>query len=97
MSDIDWSKAGKRIRHQDRDAWGKNPDWDWANKRWKDEADYYAEELLWNEVYDLAECLNCGAEIGRPCSPLYGYSAVCTPRRRAAGEGMLAERGPRFS
>jgi hypothetical protein len=94
VSSIDWSKAGKRIRHQPKDAFGRNPDWDLKHQRWKDEADYYADELDANAVAELVDCPNCPAKAGYHCGM---HGSNCTPRIRAAGEKMLAERGPRFS
>lgn len=93
MSQIDWSKAGKRLRYQPSTP-GRNPDFNWAAQRWKDEADYYADEIGKPEIVALAACLVCGAPAGQPCADtMFAYHQ---PRARAAGLALLKERGPRF-
>jgi hypothetical protein len=92
---IDWSKAGTRIRFQDLRGDGSNPDWNWPAERWKDEADYYAEELRPAEIIALTGCSHCGVLSGLPClGPLF---TIHQPRRRAAGCEMLRRKGPRFT
>lgn len=94
MSKIDWSQVGTRIRYQYADRSGRNPDFNFAAQRWKDEADYYAEELSLAEIQELAACPICEAPIDEPCT-----GALITfhmPRRRAAGEERLRREGPRF-
>lgn len=98
MSSFDWSKAGKRLRHQPRTVDG-NPDWNWVEQRWKDEADYYADDLTSEkELIAAAGCPHCGVAAGEQCiGPGILEDMWHGPRKRAAGEAMLAERGPRFS
>jgi hypothetical protein len=96
MSEIDWSKAGKRIRFQPPSGDGRNPDWNWAARRWKDEADYYTDELSRADVIGLVRCPTCAAPASEACNGL-GILMVHTPRWRAAGERMLELHGPRFS
>jgi hypothetical protein len=81
---IDWTKAGKRLRWQPKDMFGRNPDWNFAAQRWKDEADYYAE---------LALCPHCGVGPGVPCE---GFDDYHQPRKRAAGLELLRRHGSRF-
>jgi hypothetical protein len=95
MSQIDWSKAGKRLRHQPR-CDGRNPDFNWVAQRWKDEADYYADEIGKPEIIDLAECPTCLAPAGEPCEGLPESIPYHQPRRRAAGVALLHQRGARF-
>lgn len=89
------SEQGTRIRYQPKSPDGRNPDWNWAAGRWKDEADYYADELSTEEVIARAGCPHCGASAGRTCVDT--AADFHTPRRRAAGEVMLEQMGPRFS
>jgi hypothetical protein len=94
---IDWSKAGTRIRFQDLRGDGTNPDWNWPASRWKDEADYYAEELKEAGVIALTGCSTCGAVSGNLCAGKVLGGGVHQPRRRAAGCEMLRRKGPRFT
>lgn len=98
MSKIDWSKAGKRIRWQPRRPDGSNPDWNFTAQRWKDEADYYADELDLSGVIAHADCpvANCGAKRHQACRGI-SLSSYHQPRRRAAGEALLELKGPRFT
>lgn len=90
---IDWSKAGTRLRHQPRRD-GHNPDWNWIAKRWKNEAEYWADDLTVEQAVALVACTNCGAPPAEPCRV---RADICTPRRRAAGEEQLRREGPRYS
>ena len=95
MTKIDWSKVGKRIRFQPKDQWGKNPDWNLVDRRWKDEADYYADELDKRQVIALVACPVCAVPRTVPCrDTLVDFHM---PRKRAAGEAILASHGPRVS
>lgn len=70
MSRIDWSKAGKRLRHTPRAANShRNPDWNWAQDRWKVAEEYAGEELAPAEVVALVPCPRdgCLAFQGYPC------------------------------
>jgi hypothetical protein len=95
-AEIDWSKAGQRLRHQPRDNSGRNPDFNWVARRWKDEADYYADEIGKPEIIALAGCPTCGAAPDVPCLGLPESIPFHMPRRRAAGEELLRLHGPRF-
>lgn len=96
MARIDWTKAGKRLRYQPHSGDGRNPDFNWAHQRWKDEADYYADEIGKPEIIALAGCPTCSASPGDPCIGLPESIPFHQPRRRAAGEEVLRQRGPRF-
>lgn len=92
MSNIDWSKAGTRLRRTPPTRDQRNPDWNFPAQRWKDEADYAAEALSVIEVRHYADCSNCGAIRGFVCRTLQGVDMrddVCTPRRLAAGKRAL--------
>jgi hypothetical protein len=95
MSQIDWSKAGKRLRHQPRRG-AHNPDWNWTAQRWKDEADYYADEIGKPEIIALATCPICHAPAGVECPSGIAGLAFHQPRMRAAGLELLRHNGPRF-
>lgn len=66
MEQIDWSKAGTRLRrtptqHQ------RNPDWNLRLKRWKVAEEYAGEELTASEVVAQADCPHCDAAQGFAC------------------------------
>lgn len=90
---MDWSKAGIRLRHQPPDGSGHNPDFNWAAQRWKDEADYYSDEMDQAAIIKAADCPCCGRLKGQPC---LSRADFCTPRKRAAGVALLKAKGPRF-
>ena len=73
---IDWSKAGKRLRHTPTTPamGGRNPDWNWVQRRWKVAEEYAGEELAPAEVVDLVPCPRegCGAELGHQCPDARG-------------------------
>lgn len=87
-----------RIRWQPRDKNG-NPDWLWVEQRWKDEADYYGEELTYEQVEAAVDCPQCPAKVGEGCVGARG-TLIGDPhrqRRRIAGEQELEKHGPRFT
>lgn len=89
-----------RIRFQPYDTRNNcNPDWLWVEKRWKDEADYYGEELTQEQVENANDCPNCGVLRGSGCVGGTG-KPIGDPhrgRRRIAGETELQKHGPRFT
>lgn len=102
MSKIDWSKAGKRIRWQSPNAVDgfRNPDWLWVQQRWKDEADYYGEELTASQIVQMLACPRCESLVTWACTTEDRQASIKEPhreRRRAAGETLLKLHGPRFT
>lgn len=89
-----------RIRWQPRDTKnGTNPDWLWVEQRWKDEADYYGEELTFEQVDEMVDCPICPAKAGEGCRGGRG-TLIGDPhhqRRRLAGEQELERHGTRFT
>lgn len=66
---IDWSKAGKRLRRTPSGPQygGRNPDWNDRLSRWKVAEEYAGEELTPERVIAMADCPLCGGYDGGPC------------------------------
>lgn len=93
---IDWSKAGKRLRHTPRAANStRNPDWNWEKDRWKVAEEYAADELDAADVFEKVECPRdgCLAFAGYPCRDARDQpmEAPHAERRFAAGAALIAE------
>lgn len=95
---IDWSKAGTRLRRTEPKPsdGGRNPDWNWVQKRWKVAEEYAAETLTTGEVADKVACPRegCVKPAGTACvdardNPMPGSPHV--ERRFAAGAALIAE------
>lgn len=76
---IDWSKAGKRLRHTPTTPamGGRNPDWNWVQRRWKVAEEYAGEELEPAQVVALVHC---------PRDGFLGFQAY--PCRNARDQAM---------
>ncbi len=91
---IDWSKAGKRLRHTPRPPSGNNPDWNWREDRWKTAEEYAGEELDHEGVAALVACSVCGAIQHVPCIDARGRAIEAAhPARIAAAGAVRIEQG----
>lgn len=76
MADIDWSKAGKRLRKTEQTTahGGRNPDWNQRLSRWKVAEEYAGETLTVSEV----QATPCPVD---GCFGMYGHACTDTVRR----------------
>lgn len=94
---IDWAKAGTRLRHTPQPPNDhRNPDWNWAQDRWKVAEEYAAETLTAAEVCAKVHCPREGCHSCRPesCRDARGNPMPESPhveRRFAAGAALIAE------
>lgn len=94
-SQIDWSKAGTRLRRTEPKPsdGGRNPDWNWVERRWKVAEEYAGETLTIDETFAKVACRYCNAPAGSPCvdvrdRPMDGPHKE---RRFDAGAALIAE------
>lgn len=94
MAKIDWSKAGKRLRHSPPEPGGRNPDWNFRLQRWKVEEEYVGEALEPHVVNTLAACPLCGAPVVHLCQDARGQAMAEPHAERvfAAGAAEIERR-----
>lgn len=92
--DIDWSKAGVRLRHSPK-VHGKNVDFNWPEQRWKVAEEYAADTLTTEQIVAKVACprANCLQAEGEPCRDSRGnpMEGAHTERRFAAGTALIAD------
>ncbi len=94
---IDWSKAGTRLRTSPRTPadGGRNPDWNFVAERWKTAEEYAGDELTTDQVEAAVDCPHalCGATAGEACRDSRQRPIPGSPhakRRTAAGQARVA-------
>ena len=96
MGQIDWSKAGKRLRRTPSTPaqGGRNPDWNMRLNRWKVAEEYAGEEIGPLEVVTLADCPVCAQPKNLVCRDSADRPMPDGPhpeRRFAAGAARIAD------